>query len=117
MEEVVKWGLKPAFVTADSWYSCVDNLKKVKNHSTGLMVAVESNRLVSTEKGVCNQVQILKIPEARLMVWLRNCGEVKLFWTKLKDQLRHYIVFLPNCTAYPAFEQSSFQKLHDQRYD
>jgi hypothetical protein len=25
LEEVLKWGLKPDFVTADSWYSCVKN--------------------------------------------------------------------------------------------
>ncbi|TMO20621.1 IS701 family transposase, partial [Pseudoalteromonas sp. S4492] len=33
--EVLTWGLKPAFVTGDSWYSCVKNLKTIKNHQTG----------------------------------------------------------------------------------
>ena len=87
LAEVLEWGLKPNFMTADSWYSCVDNLKTVKNHSMGLMFAVESNRLVSIEKGTWIQVQAVDIPESGRMVWLRNFGEVKLFRTRLKDQL------------------------------
>jgi len=116
LEEVLEWGLKPNFVTADSWYSCVDNLKKVKNHSLGLMFAVESNRLVSIEKGTWQQAQSLDIPESGKIVWLRGFGEVKLFRTRLKDQLRHYVVFLPESGAYATFEQPSFQKLHDQHW-
>jgi len=82
----------------------------------GLMFAVESNRLVSIEKGTWKQVQALDIPESGKIVWLRGFGEVKLFRTQLKDQLRHYVVFLPDSSAYAAFEQPSFQKLHDQHW-
>ena len=32
LAEVLEWGLKPILMTKDSWYSCVTNLKKVKNH-------------------------------------------------------------------------------------
>lgn len=116
LEEVLEFGLKPDFMTADSWYSCVINLKKVRNHSMGLMFAVESNRLVSIEKGTWKQVQALDIPESGRMAWLRGFGEVKLFRTRLKDQLRHYVVFLPNSSDYAAFEQPSFQKIHDQHW-
>ena len=42
--EVLAWGLKPAFVTGDSWYSCTTNLKVIKNHQTGFVFAVETNR-------------------------------------------------------------------------
>ena len=31
LAEVLSWGLEPAFATGDSWYSCVNNLKTVKN--------------------------------------------------------------------------------------
>ncbi|MDY6991460.1 MAG: hypothetical protein SVR94_02485 [Pseudomonadota bacterium] len=50
LAEVLEWGLKPNFVTADCGYSCVTNLKKVKNHRMGFMFAVENNHLVSTQK-------------------------------------------------------------------
>ncbi|MFM8342263.1 MAG: transposase [Methylomonas sp.] len=114
--EVLAWGLQPNFMTGDSWYSCVDNLKTVKNHRMGFMFAVESNRRVSTEKGTWVQVQKLDIPDDGMRVWLRDFGNVKLFRTRLKDQLRHYVVFLPEAEAYDAFKQSDFQKLHDQHW-
>ncbi len=116
LAEVLAWGLQPDFMTGDSWYSSADNLKTVKNHRMGFMFAVESNRTVSTEKGTWVQVQKLAIPESGLMVWLREFGEVKLFRTPLKDQLRHYVVFLPNADAYAAFQQTDFQTLHDQHW-
>jgi len=116
LAEVLAWGLQPDFMTGDSWYSSADNLKTVKNHRMGFMFAVESNRTVSTEKGTWAQVQKLAIPESGLMVWLRDFGEVKLFRTQLKDQLRHYVVFLPNADAYDAFQQTDFQTLHDQHW-
>ena len=34
--EVLAWGLKPAFVTGDSWYSCTTNLKVIKTIRPGL---------------------------------------------------------------------------------
>ena len=76
--EVPSWGIKPAFVTGDSGYGCVSNLKPVKKHQVGLMFALESNRLVSLEKGVWAQVQKLTIPEEGLVVWLKAFGKVKL---------------------------------------
>jgi len=116
LAEVLAWGLQPAFMTGDSWYSSADNLKTVKNHRMGFMFAVESNRTVSMEKGTWVQVQKLAIPESGLMVWLREFGDVKLFRMQLKDQLRHYVVFLSKADAYTAFQQSDFQTLHDQHW-
>jgi hypothetical protein len=44
--EVLAWGLEPAFVTGDSWYSSGANLKKIKHHRLGFLLALESNRPV-----------------------------------------------------------------------
>ena len=98
--DVLAWGLKPAFVTGDAWYSCVKNLKTIKNHRTGFMFAVKSNRTVSLEKGQWQQVQTLKIPDDGLDVWLKDFGNVRLFRTTLKDQRRHYVVYLPEDTPF-----------------
>ena len=121
--EVLSWGLKPAFVTGDSWYSCVKNLKTVKNHQLGFLFALESNRLVSVEKGTLVQVQTLDIPSDGLVVWLRDFGQVKLFRTYLKDQARHYAMYLPEKTDSPddgerfdALNQVEFDKLHSQHW-
>lgn len=72
-------------VTGDSWYSGVDNLKRIKNHQLSWLFALESNRTVSLEKGQWVQVQKLDIPNDGLVVWLKQFGHVKLFRTWLKD--------------------------------
>lgn len=82
----------------------------------GLMFAVEANRIVSVEKGAWVQVQKLDVPDEGVTVWLRNVGPVKLFRTRLKDQLRHYVVCLPDAQGYSTFGRLDFQKLHDQHW-
>lgn len=114
--EVLAWGLEPAFVTGDSWYSCVKNLKTIKNHQLGFLFALESNRLVSMEKGSWCQVQQLDIPEDGLAVWLRDFGSVKLFRTQLKDQLRHYAVSLPDAEQLASFDRQAFAEQHDRHW-
>jgi len=51
LDGLLLWGLKPAMATGDSCYSGVKHHKRVKNYSMGLMFGVESNRLVSLERG------------------------------------------------------------------
>jgi len=116
LAEVLAWGLRPAFVTADSWYSCVKNLKTIKNHQLGFLFALESNRLVSVEKGIWCQVQQLIIPEDGMVVWLKDFGTVKVFRTQLKDQLRHYAVSLADTELFNRFDRQSFVELHDRHW-
>ena len=111
--EVLAWGLKPAFVTGDSWYSCTTNLKRIRNHQTGFMFAVEKNRTVSLVKGEWLQVQNLDIPDDGLNVWLKDFGKIRLFRTTLKDQCRHYVVYLPEEVP---FERDDFTLIHDQHW-
>jgi hypothetical protein len=116
LAEVLAWGLQPAFVTGDSWYSGVDNLKRVKHHTLGFLFALESNRLVSVEKGLYLQIKDLAIPDVGQDVWLRNFGKVKVFRRRLKDQWRHYAVHLPDEGALATFSQETFLALHDQHW-
>jgi len=116
LAEVLKWGLEPAFVTGDSWYSGIKNLKMVKNYSLGFLFGIESNRLVSVDKGIWIQVQRLEIPEEGMEVWLRGFGLVKLFRTQLKEQLRHYAVHLPDTEQLASFGREAFLKKHDQHW-
>ena len=80
------------------------------------MFAVQANRIVSAEKGAWVQVQKLDVPDEGVTVWLRNVGPVKLFRTRLKDQLRHYVVCLLDAQGYSTFGRLDFQKLHDQHW-
>jgi len=122
--EVLKWGIKPLWVTMDSWYSGVKNLKTIKNNQIGFCAALESNRLVSTEKGTWVHVQSLDIAENGTIVWLRGFGEIKVFRTHLKNQVRHYAIYLSPIhdeanlreNAFIHFTKSDFEKLHDQHW-
>ena len=114
--EVLSWGLEPKWVTGDSWYSGVNNLKLIRDHQRGLLFALESNRLVSITKGTWTQVQHLDIPEHGLTVWLRRFGLVKVFRTWLKDQPRHYALYLPDPEQLAAFDRPAFTLLHDQHW-
>jgi len=114
--EVLSWGLEPSWVTGDSWYSGLSNLKLMREHQQGFLFALESNRLVSVAKGRWSQVQSLEIPEEGLMVWLRQFGLVKVFRTWLKDQPRHYAVYLPEADSLAAFDRPAFVQLHDQHW-
>ncbi len=116
LKEVLDWGLKPIASTGDSWYSCKENLKAVKKHQMSFLFAIESNRRVSVKKGTWTQVQQLDVPTQGMMVYLREFGEVKLFRTMLKNQQRHYIVFLNN-NDYDAFDENQFQCWHDQHWE
>jgi len=113
LAEVLAWGLEPAFITGDSWYSGVANLKGVKHYDLGFLFALESNRLVSVEKGTWTQVQKLDIPEEGREVWLREFGRVKVFRTRLKEQVRHYAVHLSDGGPLSSFGRDSFLWLHD----
>ena len=68
----------------------------IKNHHQGFLFALESNSLVSIEKGQWSQVQQLAIPDDGLLVYLRGFGTVKVFRTWLKDQPRHYALYQPS---------------------
>jgi hypothetical protein len=116
LEAVLAWGLKPAIVTGDSWYSCVKNLKVIKNHGLGFMFAVKSKRTVSMGKGTWQQVQMPDIPENGLIVWLKEYGGVKFFRTRLKDQLRHYVVYLPKEEKLSQFGRRAFDLEHDKHW-
>ena len=116
LTELLAWGLKPAMVTGDSWYACAKNLKAIKNYGLGFMFAIKSNRTISIQKGIFQQVQSLDIPENGLLVWLKGYGNVKLFRTKLKDQLRHYVVYLPDEEKLSEFNRVAFDVEHAKHW-
>jgi hypothetical protein len=68
------------------------------------------------EKGSWQQVQQLEVPEDGLVVWLRDFGSVKLFRTRLKDQLRHYVVYLPHEERFYDFDRQDFSETHDRHW-
>jgi hypothetical protein len=123
LNEVLTWGLKPSWITGDSWYSSLENLKSVKDHQLSFLFAIEQNRLVSIEKGTYIQVQTLEtIPESGLVVYLKEFGKVKLFRTVFKNEFRHYILYLPETETeietdrFSKLTYEDFKNIHDNHW-
>ena len=116
LDEVLAWGLEPEFMTGDCWYSRIKNLKRVRKNKLNFLFAVENNRLVSIDEGQWSQVQTLDVPKDGLVGWLKEFGNVKLFRTRLKDQVRHYVIHL-STDQLASITQGDFDKIHSQHWD
>ncbi len=117
LREVVEWGLKPRFVTGDSWYSGVENLKFLKNQKLGFLFGIEKNRTVSNEPGKYRQVSTLEIPDQGLVTHLREFGFVKVFRKDFKkEDSRHYILYLPDEKKLKELTRSEFITIHDNHW-
>jgi hypothetical protein len=96
VEEVLGWGLRPAIVTADSWYSGVENLKFLRKKELGFLIALEKNRIVSAEPHEYVSVESVELPESGKVMHLREFGFVSVFRTVDKNNaVRHYAQFDP----------------------
>lgn len=84
--EVLGWGLKPKWMTTDSWYASRDNLKFFKKQELGCLVGIAKNRKVSIDGREYVQVQQLQIPESGLVVRLKQFGRVKVFQKTFKNE-------------------------------
>lgn len=89
--QVKEWGLKLAWVTGDSWYSSIENLKFLRHEKVGFLFGIAANRQVSLAKGTQQMVQTLTIPESGLVVYLKEFGWVKVFCQSFKNEVRYYI--------------------------
>ena len=93
--EVMAWGIEPAWVTGDSWYSSLENLKFLRNEEVGFLFGIANNRQVSIERGKTLPVKDVDIPSDGIMVYLKAFGWVRVFCQPFKNELRYYIMFLP----------------------
>lgn len=113
LAEVIGWGLKPAVITAASWYACVETLTLLKHQEWGFLFAIESKRLVALEAGLYVPVQRLALPPSGRLVPLKQVGVVKLFRPVFQDEDRHSSLFLPDATGLETVTAAQFKRLHD----
>lgn len=114
--EVQAWGLELAWVTGDSWYSGIENLKFLRNEKVGFLFGIANNRQVSLERGRQVQVQTLTIPESGLMVYLKEFGWVKVFCQSFKNEVRYYIMHLSDDTELRQLNRQDFRQIHDSHW-
>jgi hypothetical protein len=62
IDEIKRWGVKPAWVTSDCWYASLPTLKFLRKEEVGFLFGVAENRKVSLEPEPAVQVQNLSVP-------------------------------------------------------
>ena len=116
LQEIKRWGVEPAWVTGDCWYSSLSNLKFLRNEEAGFLFGVAENRKVSLEQGKEVQIQTLAIPESGLRVCLKEFGWVKVFCQDFKNEARYYMIFLPELEVLTALTREKFKQVHDHHW-
>jgi len=81
LEQAQARGFQPALVAFDSWYSSLENLKRVRDFGWDWLTRLKSNRQVSLHPGEQQAISELVIPVTGLTVHLRGYGLVKVFRT------------------------------------
>ena len=75
----------PEYVVFDSWYSGLDNLKKVRDLEWTFFARLKKNRKVNPDDTHNRQIQEIEIPEEGRVVHLKGYGFVKVFRTDSTD--------------------------------
>jgi len=114
--EVKTWGLCPSWVTGDSWYSSLENLKFLRNEKVGFLFGVANNRPVSVERGTSVPIGSLDIPTNGLMVYLKAFGWVKVFCAPFKNEQRYYILYRPELEALQQLSREAFKQVHSEHW-
>lgn len=97
VKECWRWGLRPRWVSADSWYASIENLKLLRNQEVGFLVGLETNRIVSTAPGCYEQMGTIEdMPQEGLFTHLKGFDFVKVFFRTVNTEgrVRHYAMYL-----------------------
>jgi len=76
----------PEIVLFDSWYSSLDNLKKVRKLGWTFLTRLKKNRKVNPDDSFNRRIENLPIPEDGRVVHLKGFGLVKVFRTVSTDE-------------------------------
>jgi len=115
--EVLSWGLSPCWVTGDSWYSSLANLKFIRKLKLNFMFAIESNRRISIERGKYIQAQKFEgWSDNGNVVYLKDYGLVKMFRQLYKNVYRYYVMGMANIDDVDGLGESDFKKVHSAHW-
>jgi hypothetical protein len=111
--EVLEWGLQPAWITGDSWYSSLDNLKFIRKLRMNFMFGIENNRVISIERGQYIQIQKLEDwHDDEQTVYLKEYGMVKVFRQIYKKSYRYYIMSVADLSDLDKVGKVDFERVH-----
>ena len=113
LKEVLSWGLLPAWVTGDSWYSSLGNMKFIRKLGLNFMFGIENNRTISIERGQYIQIQTLEDwLNDEQTVYLKDYGMVKVFRQIYKKSYRYYIMSHAELDQLPDIKKMDFERVH-----
>ncbi len=113
LDEVLAWGLKPSWVTGNSWYASIGNMKAIRKLKLKFMFGVEHNRTISIARGQYIQIQKLEDwQDDEQTVYLKGYGMVKVFRQVYKNAYRYYIMSVPELEQLPDIKQADFERVH-----
>lgn len=116
--EVFSWGLQPAWVTGDSWYSSLGNLKFIRKQKFNFMFGIESNRVVSEIRGQYIQIQRFEgwSSDDSATLYLKDYGMVKVFRQLYKKSYRYYIMSTYELDDLESITTVDFNRVHDAHW-
>ena len=111
--EVLSWGLSPAWMTGDSWYASLANLKFIRKQGMNLMFSIENNRRISILRGQYIQIQTLEDwSDDEQTVYLKDYGMVKVFRQMYKKSYRYYIMSTAKLDDLDGITKLDFERVH-----
>lgn len=116
--EVLSWGLRPSWVTGDSWYSSLDNLKFIRGQKLNFMFGVENNRTVSVVRGEYIQIQKYEgwSSENIETMYLKDYGMVKACRQLYKNAYRYYVMSTAELDNLETVTTIDFNRVHDAHW-
>ena len=118
LTEVLSWGLAPAWITGDSWYASLENLKFIRNLKLNFMFGIANNRIVSVARGEYMQIQKFEgWPSNNIeTVYLKDYGRVKVFRQLYKNAYRYYIMSTAILDNLENVTSVDFTRVHDAHW-
>ena len=116
--EVLSWGLLPLWVTGDSWYSSLENLKFIRSKKLNFMFGVESNRIISSERRKYIQIQKVEgwSSDDMQSVYLKDYGMVKACRQLYKNAYRYYVMGVAELENLESITKIDFERIHDAHW-
>lgn len=116
--EVLAWGLTPAWVTGDSWYASLENLKFIRGKRLNFMFGVETNRIISAERGKYIQIQKFEgwLSDEIHTVYLKDYGMVRVCRQLYKNIYRYYIMSAADLNNLESITPIDFERLHSTHW-
>lgn len=116
--EALSWGIAPSWVTGDSWYASLSNLKFLRKQGLNFMFGIESNRTISIDRGKYIQIQKFEGWSSEApSVYLKDYGMVKIFRQVYKNTYRYYIMSTADLNNLENITQMDFERVHQAHWN